>query len=149
MWHLSLGGISVAKSKALTVSQEGGWVSWPWGFPQHGDLKPCSVTYVVDSEVSTGPVVLFFLRHHLHRDVTISYGLFCEWPVMVTFHLKGQQHNLLRPRGWGRNSQWSFRESKWLASEELYRITVRIKNEARGTYTYVTFSPFFPSKGPS
>jgi hypothetical protein len=47
-------------------------------------------TYIVDPEVSTGPVLLLFLRDHLHGDVPISNGFFCEWPVVVTFYLRQQ-----------------------------------------------------------
>lgn len=67
------------------------------GLPDPGDSlsvgmapETLLLTYVVDPEMSTSPVVLLFLRHHLHRDVTIRYGLFCKWPVMITFHLRGQ-----------------------------------------------------------
>lgn len=45
---------------------------------------------IVDPEVSTGPVLLLFLRDHLHGDVPISNGFFCEWPVVVTFYLRQQ-----------------------------------------------------------
>lgn len=60
-----------------------------WG--QH--LLSCLETYIIDPEVSTGPVVLLILWDHLHSDVSISYGIFCEWPVMVTFHLEQEERN--------------------------------------------------------
>lgn len=49
-----------------------------------------SETYIIDPEVSAGPVLLFFLRDHLHGDVSISNGFFREWPVVVAFYLRQQ-----------------------------------------------------------
>lgn len=55
-----------------------------WRPPSLNLLK----AYVIDPEVSAGPVLLFFLRDHLHGDVSIGDGFLCEWPVMVTFYLR-------------------------------------------------------------
>lgn len=91
---LSLADSSMAEPEVLTVLHSDALISRfsyggtgrrvsGWGPPSLYLLK----TYVIDPEVSAGPVVLFFLRDHLHGDVTISDGFFCEWPVVVTFYL--------------------------------------------------------------
>lgn len=91
---LCLEGSSMTEPAVLTVLHSDALISrfsyggtggrvWGWGPPSLCLVK----TYVIDPEVSAGPVVLFFLRDHLHGDVTVSDGLFCEWPVVVTFYL--------------------------------------------------------------
>lgn len=109
---LSLEESTVAKPEELTVWGDGGLASDTWVSPQHEDLKMCFVTYIVDPEVSAGPVIPLFLRDHLHGDVSVSYGFFRERPVMVTFHLRGQWHNLLKQTGYGRKSLCSLRENR-------------------------------------
>lgn len=95
-WDFFLEGSNVAELEVLWASyMMVGWFPDTWGGSLSLGTDPnlCFVTYIVDPEVSTGPVVLLFLRDHLHSDVSVSYGFFCEWPVMVTFHLRGQEQS--------------------------------------------------------
>lgn len=50
----------------------------------------CS-THVADSEAAIHPVRVLLLTQHLHCDIPIGNRIFCERPVMVTFHLKQSQ----------------------------------------------------------
>lgn len=98
-WIFPLEGCSIAKLEVTgVVSQHlpgGGGVGGSTGTAP----ALCLVTYIVDPEVSTGPVVLLFLWNHLHSDVSVGYRFFREWPVMVTFHLERGQNNCLKQTG--------------------------------------------------
>lgn len=115
------------------------WVGlWHVGVPsargQH--LNVCFVTYIVNPEVSAGPVVPLFLWDHLHGDVSVSYGLFRERPVMVAFHLRGQWHNLSRQTGDGRKSQCSLGKNGSPCLWRPCRTIARMKNGASGSLWY-------------
>lgn len=91
---LSFADGSMAEPEVLTVFHNDGLIfRFSYGGTDRrvsgwGPRSLCLLkTYVIDPEVSAGPVVLFLFRDHLHGDVTISDGLFCEWPVVVTFYL--------------------------------------------------------------
>lgn len=96
-----------------------GWSPPTSGVPSAwGQLLNLSfVTYVADPEVSTGPVILFFLRDHLHRDVSVSYGFFRERPVVVTFHLSWEQHVCKHTRRGPAEARTHLEKAKVLAPE--------------------------------
>lgn len=133
-WDFSLEASNVSKPKVFTILCDDGLVSWHLGVPsvweQH--LNVCFMTYIVDPEMSTGPVILLFLWDHFHSDVSVRYGFFCEWPVMVTFHLRWKEDNMFKQTGWGRREVCAhLGQTKVLASEELYMIIVKMENEGR------------------
>lgn len=85
---LSLAGSSVAEPEVLSTLHWDGLLSRPCvGYWRSPSLK-LPKTYIIDPEVSAGPVVLLILRDHLYGDISISDGFFCEWPVVVTFYLR-------------------------------------------------------------